>query len=85
MKTLVEVHETVDQFYDNHCVGLLLLHAAPGGTFETWSEQTVKLRELDREFQEAISLLAQGFQFLKAEIICGPDGTPDRIKITRRL
>ncbi len=84
MKTLSQVHEALDDYHDNRCVGLLLIHSAPGGGMELWSEQTVKLNELDREFKEAIETLAKGLGFLKAEIVTGPNG-PDRIKITRRV
>jgi hypothetical protein len=84
MKSIQEVHQAIDEYHDSKCVGMLLLHSAPGGRVEIWNEQTIKLNELDREFREAILTLFAGLNFLKCEVVCGPNG-PDRLKVTRRL
>jgi len=85
MKTLPEVHDTLDRFDKLNSVGMLVIHRAPGGKMLTFEEQTIKVSELDSEFRAALEILTLGLSFFKAEITCRPDGKPDRIKITRSL
>jgi hypothetical protein len=86
MKNVTEVHEDLDRFDENGSVGLFMAHRGPGGSLLVELEQTVKMKELDEDCQDALLVLASHLNFMKAEIICNTnDGLPDRIRVTRRV
>jgi hypothetical protein len=87
-KTIEEVHDILDEWYDTLQVGMLLIHKGPKRSgmhpLEVWKEETVKLHEMTPELQELIRSFLQTTGVDKAEFISAA-GVPDRIKVSKQL
>ena len=86
MKTIEQAHKYLDEWFDSGTVGNIIFYHAPGGKFvEILEETVIKAREMDKDTQVAFEhfMLSLGIQ--RGEVVCGKDGRPDRVKVTRRV
>ena len=85
MKTLDSALKLISRWHGEGCVGNLVVFRAPRSqNVDIVGEQTIKMRELDRETQETIRNLFSLVDSEKIELFRDKDGIPDRIRIVRR-
>ena len=85
MKTKQEVHNLVDQWWDDGIVGTLWIYRAPGASVaDCVLEEVVKAREMEPHVRVAFECLMDGLGAERGEIFRDKNGDPDRVKITRR-
>ena len=85
MKTLDAALKLISSWYSEGCVGNLVVFKAPRSqNVDIVGEQTIKLRELDRETQEVVRKLFDLVDSEKIELFRDKDGLPDRIRVVRR-
>ena len=86
MSGIKEAHDTLDKWYKDGCVGYLIFFHPPGSNIvDSFQEQVIKLREMGESLQNSVASVFRLLEFDKAEFLCGRDGKPDRIKVTRRV
>jgi hypothetical protein len=85
MKTKQEVHDLIDQWWEDTIVGNLILYRAPGANVvECILEEVIKIREMEAHVSVAFECLMDGLGAERGEIFRDKNGKPDRVKITRR-
>ena len=85
MKTIDEVHELIDKWWDEGIVGNLILYRAPGAqVVDCILEEVVKAREMPAHVKVAFECLMDELDAERGEVYRGKDGKPDRVKIARR-
>lgn len=85
MKTLKEAIDTVEDWHGEGCVGNIILFRAPRSqNVDIVGEQTIKLRELDRETSGIVVKLFSLLDSEKIELFRDKDGYPDRVKVLKR-
>ena len=85
MKTLDNTLKLISRWHSEGCVGNLVIFRAPRSqNVDVVGEQTIKLRELDRETQETVHKLFSLVDSEKIELFRDKDGLPDRIRVVRR-
>ena len=86
MKTLEQGLESIRSWYRDECVGNLVIFRAPRSqNIDIVGEQTVKLREMDKETQAAVWKVFDLFDSERVELFRDKDGRPDRVKVIRRF
>lgn len=86
MKTIEDLHKIVDDWNASGCVGNLVAFKGPRRTgVEVIIEETRKMHEVGPEITVATNELFAMMGSAKLEVVAGKDGTPDRIKIVRRI
>ena len=86
MKTIEQAHKYLNEWFENGTVGNIIFYHAPGGRFvEILEETVVKCREMDADTQIAFEHLMSSLDIQRGEVVCGKDGKPDRVKITRSV
>lgn len=85
MKTLEQGLESIRNWYRDECVGNLVIFRAPRSqNVDIVGEQTIKLRELDKETQDAVWKVFDLLDSERMEFYRDRDGRPDRVKVTKR-
>ena len=86
MKDLSDVHKIVDDWFNSGCVGNLVVFKGPHRNYaEVIIEETRKMHEVGPEITKSTNELFAQMGASKLEINSNKDGTPDRIKIVRRI
>lgn len=86
MKSLQEVHKDIADWHADDCVGNLTIFKAPrSDKMDIICEQVIKLREMDRETQNAVRVLFDLVDSERVELFRDKNGYPDRIKVIRRI
>jgi len=85
MKTRDEAHAALDRWIDEDNVGNLLYFRAPHSEMvDCVSETTIKVREMDRDTQDAFGVFMSRYpDASKGEFWRNARGEPDRVKIVR--
>jgi len=86
MKDLEATTKIVKDWFTSGCVGNLIIFKGPNRDHaEVIIEETRKMREVGPEITKTTTELFAQMGASKLEINSGKDGTPDRIKIVRRI
>lgn len=86
MKSIDEAVKDIVEWNEDGCVGNLILFSAPRSqNVDIIAEQTIKLREMDRETRDAIHNVFDLLDSERIELFRDKDGYPDRAKVIRRL
>ena len=86
MKSLEQVHKTVDKWWRDGLVGNLIIYRAPGAsTADCIIERVVKCREMAPEIKAALEFVMDELGIERGEVIRDGQGNPDRVKLTRRF
>ena len=85
MKTKQEVHDLIDQWWDEDIVGNLILYRAPGAqVVDCILEQVVKAKEMEAHVQVAFECMMDDLGIERGEVRRNVNGKPDLVKLTRR-
>jgi len=85
MKTLENALELISNWHNEGCVGnLTVFHAPRSQNVDIIGEQTIKMRELDKEVRDLIHRLFSLLDSEKIELFRDKDGYPDRVKVIKR-
>jgi len=86
VKTLTQLFSTIQEWYDDDCVGNIIVFRAPRSqNVDIVGEQTIKLREMDKETRETVWLVFDLLDAERIELYKDKDGRPDRVKVVRRF
>lgn len=86
MKTLSQLFSTIQTWYDDDCVGNIVVFRAPRSqNVDVVGEQTIKLREMDKETRETVWRVFDLLDAERIELYKDKDGRPDRVKVVRRF
>ena len=86
MKTLKQIHDTVDKWWEAGDVGNLIIYRAPNSDYaECIIEKVVKTREMEPTTRAAFGIFMDDLGIERGEIVRDKDGNPDRVKLTRRF
>ena len=85
MKTKQDVHDLIDQWWEDDIVGNLILYRAPGAEkVDCILEQVVKSREMEAHVRVAFECLMDELGIERGEVRRNTKGEPDLVKLTRR-
>ena len=86
MKTIEEMHDSLDRWYDEGLIGNIIFYRSPGSQgAEAIIEQVIKAREMKPETRAAFEMFMDGLNVERGEVVRDKDGNPDRVKLTRRF
>lgn len=85
MKTRQEVHAAFDAWCDDGSVGMFIVHSSPKGTYLTWQEKIVKMKDLPAEEAGIVTKLMESHGAIKIDLKSSKDGHVDRISVTKSL
>lgn len=86
MKTLDKTVSAIREWFDEGCVGNLVVFRAPKSQMlDMIGEQTIKLREMDDQTREAVFTVFDLLDSEKIELFRDKDGRPDRVRVIRRF
>jgi len=75
------MYTDIENWANAGSVGVIFIHRAPDGHYDTWVERVVKLREMPNHLQASCEMLLDHFDALSAEVLRNKDGKVDRIKL----
>ena len=84
-KTIEEQMAEVREWFDDGCVGNLLIFRSPHANHvDSIIEETIKLHELDTPTRALVEQVFELFDSERMEFYRDKDGYPDRVKVVRR-
>ncbi len=85
MMSIEKAHAELQAWYDDDCVGNLKIFRAPrSGYVDMIGEQTIKMKEMDREQRASMVAIFDSLDSEQMEIFKDKHGNPDRAKTVRR-
>lgn len=85
MKTLEEQIEDLREWFEDGCVGNVIVFRSPRASLvDSIVEETIKLNELDRDARALVEQVFALFDCERMEFFRNGKGDPDRVKVVRR-
>lgn len=86
MKSITQLHDTIDKWWEAGMVGNLIIYRAPGSaTADCIIERVIKAREMPDRARQAFEAFMDDLQIDRGEVVRDAHGRPDRVKLTRRF
>lgn len=83
-KTVEEAQEAFHEFAERGAIGRIFGNRLVSGEWFMWTEQIIKLHEMDKAAADAVRRVAKIFGGTRIEITI-KDGVPDRVNVSRGI